>query len=755
MLVSLSLSPASTAAMNDKRWAFLEEIDAPQWADLKVEEALAKAGTIGDDPWFYRSHSHHEVPLTDITGVNAADIKDLNSNFRAAQLDRKKKHGTSKGKLAFDGATVTKTKDTIKEERHEESPRAVYSSGCHDTFVESPKDCIASPILCKSPENIFGSRKFITTTSDDFLRSSDGLGALQSFNSRFNLRESLIANGCTSRDSDVRNSQPEIVKSRHNRSISDSSAGQSGICEDEDTSAQPKAAWQDAIFSRLNDTSSLRKSLGSAVRGRTDGSDDASVNKQGAGTLPKSRLVRQSAEQSSAVQPAVSSSATGFTAIKNYDGASTASSRSDAARSCDVSSGFGLVNKLGVNSSVQAFDDIRRMRRSWGSALRVEVSDDSSVEDAIAKHDVPEAPPVSDAKACSPLKLDRMAIDFPSVVDLKAIRTDLVEKKLPDIEVPALARAGERRSQIFSGKGEDAESSSPRVIANGSKKNFRRSVSFDHTSGRGADKTPVPSRSSLLQQKQASRASPISASRTNGVVRKGEKVSLLSKGGKENTRIQSPSKSKLNPEPAVSNLLPRMSRQSVTRTSMPSLTFAAHARAAMRENGGSNLKPSNNGVLDTNVLDSSKAATSTATSAVRKSVSGSEIGSRKKTVATPVTVSKTPSKTRQSALRSSMPVFSSSSVKQAGNPVPETGMCHKHEQKKSNKMSNVETDLAGLQAEHNRKFRPKTKYEPRIHSVKDIREWEARTGQLFYNLPPAEREKANVEISAAKQPRLK
>lgn len=62
-------------------------------------------------------------------------------------------------------------------------------------------------------------------------------------------------------------------------------------------------------------------------------------------------------------------------------------------------------------------------------------------------------------------------------------------------------------------------------------------------------------------------------------------------------------------------------------------------------------------------------------------------------------IQKTPSKTRQSALRSSMPVFSSSSVKQAGNPVPETGMCHKHEQKKSNKMSNVETDLAGLQAE--------------------------------------------------------
>jgi hypothetical protein len=28
-------------------FALQDEIDAPQWADLKAEEALAKAGTIG------------------------------------------------------------------------------------------------------------------------------------------------------------------------------------------------------------------------------------------------------------------------------------------------------------------------------------------------------------------------------------------------------------------------------------------------------------------------------------------------------------------------------------------------------------------------------------------------------------------------------------------------------------------------------------------------------------------------------------
>jgi len=73
-----------------------------------------------------------------------------------------------------------------------------------------------------------------------------------------------------------------------------------------------------------------------------------------------------------------------------------------------------------------------------------------------------------------------------------------------------------------------------------------------------------------------------------------------------------------------------MSRQTVTRMSMPSLTFAAHARAAMGANGGTILKPSVNNVVETNRSDSSKAAAS----AAKKSVVGLDNGSRKKTEAT-------------------------------------------------------------------------------------------------------------------------
>jgi hypothetical protein len=72
---------------------------------------------------------------------------------------------------------------------------------------------------------------------------------------------------------------------------------------------------------------------------------------------------------------------------------------------------------------------------------------------------------------------------------------------------------------------------------------------------------------------------------------------------------------------------------------MPSLTFAAHARAAMSaQGGGTILKPSGlNSVVETNRSDSSKAAVPAA-SAARKSAVGLDNGVRKKTAACPATV---------------------------------------------------------------------------------------------------------------------
>lgn len=761
MLVSLSLSPASTAAKNDRHWAFLEEIDAPRWADLKAEEALARAGTIGDDPWLHRSHSHHEVPLTEIIGAQVTGNKDRDACVRRLKQDRKKSRGILKGKLAFDGAPGVKCQGTTKEERHDQSPRAVHSPGRYDTHVESPIQRIASPILCRSPENLSSSRRFTPSATFGNLGSADGLGVLQSSNLRFNFQDNQNDNGYTSVESDVRGSQLEIVKIRHNRSMSVSSVGKlQGDCEHGNKVVYTSVNWQDAIFSRLNDSTRLRKSLGSALRVKIDvAADTTSTNRQEAAILPKARLVRQSMQLDSAVPPATSSPVTRPVSLESDHSSSNPSSRANGVRSSDGSSCLELANESSANSSVQAFDDIRRMRKSWGPALRVIVGDDLAVEDVNSEHEVSEVPPVSNAKVDrSSLKLDKVATDCPSTVDLIVVQTK-PEEKFADVKVPAVALSNERRPHHHPGRKvafnqvKDLEQASTKVVAARAKMNFRRSFSFDHTSGRGTEKTFTSSRN-LLHQKQASRTSQSPSSRSSGLGGKVDKVSRLSKRGKENASIDSSNKTNLNPEPSAAS--PRMSCQSATRMSMPSITFAAHARVAMRENGGSNPKPCSSSVVEIKKAGSSKVASSTAVSAARKSVSGLENGTRKKTIATPGPVTNLhKAGSRQSALRSSMPVFSSVGMKQASKTVSGARVSDKKEEKMGGKIVNGDADLAALLAEHNRKFQPKPKYEPRIHPVKDIKEWETRTGQLFYNLPPAEREKANIEISAAKQTRQK
>ncbi|XP_024532963.1 uncharacterized protein LOC9650860 isoform X1 [Selaginella moellendorffii] len=63
-------------------------------------------------------------------------------------------------------------------------------------------------------------------------------------------------------------------------------------------------------------------------------------------------------------------------------------------------------------------------------------------------------------------------------------------------------------------------------------------------------------------------------------------------------------------------------------------------------------------------------------------------------------------------------------------------------------------ELAALIAKHNSKFLLKPKYEPRLHSTRDIREWERRTGQLYYSLQPIERVKVNQDITEFKRSKI-
>lgn len=233
--------------------------------------------------------------------------------------------------------------------------------------------------------------------------------------------------------------------------------------------------------------------------------------------------------------------------LRNEDGPSNQKCQSDRIPSGDANAVAGVANSLGINSSVQAFDDIRKMRKSWGSALRVKVSDDSPVvENVSSKHDVSDVPPVSGD--CSGVKPNGMVVDLLSIVDMKRAGS---EKKLPGIDLPEVVRALERRAQnprAALNSVKEPEVASPKIVAvAGTAKKYRRSVSFDHTPGRGMDtKASTSNRSNLAQQKQGARAS--SVSRLNGPAGKTDKVGHLSKGGKENTSLHSLAKAtKPNP----------------------------------------------------------------------------------------------------------------------------------------------------------------------------------------------------------------
>jgi hypothetical protein len=64
----------------------------------------------------------------------------------------------------------------------------------------------------------------------------------------------------------------------------------------------------------------------------------------------------------------------------------------------------------------------------------------------------------------------------------------------------------------------------------------------------------------------------------------------------------------------------------------------------------------------------------------------------------------------------------------------------------------LDDNVAKLLAEHNKKFvGAKTTYEPRKFGVKEIREWERKSGLQWYDLNAAERTRANEEIEQMRE----
>ncbi|KAH9533153.1 hypothetical protein CY35_18G036700 [Sphagnum magellanicum] len=251
---------------------------------------------------------------------------------------------------------------------------------------------------------------------------------------------------------------------------------------------------------------------------------------------------------------------------------------------CD---GGALSSKLGVNSSVHAFDDIRRMRKSWGSALRVKISEDleafagevgSNIESGtnkIKSRDVilGSLSPLSEesSSGAPPVEIKK---EKNAVPDSQGPLQDEVVHMKPEVArvskgllAGACTQTATVKSIFGSCEGQPSKRirekpstngfpSTPIIIVSA---NARRSMSLGYLEKGTDNKMKSSNCSGSVQQNHPVRAS--------SVCQPAEILSRVrsSKVGKENSTVQSPSKSKVN----TGLFLENKTQQSVLRMSMP------------------------------------------------------------------------------------------------------------------------------------------------------------------------------------------
>ncbi|GLD96992.1 hypothetical protein PINS_up005675 [Pythium insidiosum] len=118
--------------------------------------------------------------------------------------------------------------------------------------------------------------------------------------------------------------------------------------------------------------------------------------------------------------------------------------------------------------------------------------------------------------------------------------------------------------------------------------------------------------------------------------------------------------------------------------------------------------------------------------------------------------------TTGNTLRSSAPVNPSTMHKK--RPISERSAAYRptasslskstaHSKGPSSSNSDLQ-ELQALLAKHNKKFKSAHTYEPRQHSVRDVRTWEQQNNKSYYTLSSDERLQANEEIAALVRQRL-
>lgn len=447
------------------------------------------------------------------------------------------------------------------------SLKASFLSASDDVASEVKKDEISSPILCNSPERFRLSRRLTSELpTNGFLIQGNGVR----------------------RDRSVSNSREDVHKARHLETLvnvdacirlSSTSPSQdcTAVSRGEARPGPTGVSWHETNLPRLNDMRRLRKSLGSALRVKIDdNSEPTGEGCQEAGTslLVKEKHVRQSIQWESSNMGESSGFNTRTSGHIRDNGELQEILEADRIETESIHSGVGLASRLGTNSSVHAFDDIRRMRKSWGSALRVKIREE--LEPVVAengpKYEVPESPVTAvDTKAAeirpicslpeknsSSILLETMLLDSPGTSGshkdiqhtLETVSSLILEKvTVQKTKVCAFEWQPRHRTKEVSIE-KDLQQHPTTKVAVGASAKYRRSMSFGYEQKKVTDNAFLSTQSNSIQQKQGPRAPP--SAQSHRLIDGSSKVQRPSKGGKENAAVQSLPKLK----PSIGKILP-------------------------------------------------------------------------------------------------------------------------------------------------------------------------------------------------------
>ncbi|CAK9863561.1 unnamed protein product [Sphagnum jensenii] len=743
MLMSLSLSPATALVNhNSKHWAFLEEIDAPQWVDFTVEAALEE--TVGDDPWFSHSHLHHEVPLKELNGVQLASRNDCSTKNRL-EIERKNS-GASKTQCA--SQTFKSLSENTGSELKVETPLVVKVASqdqiCarnqinfvqpqsleHENDIDVARLCMEDSCAPASEHELLTNEEdanelppLSLDTSPVVCKAADRLLDIKQQSSPSFNPPSAIGDAARIVVSQLEGRETDLPQLNNALSLCKSSASLLGVKVNEclnfsitggfEAVHSPKSGSTDGNVGCGTTAVSKASSLGCGTRvdvikggarkvdcAKTESSLESDVLGTDGGLIAE--------EITSGPVPMVGElervqSGTNCFSLERcstMDGRLGTSKKLNCRSSHD---GVTLSSRLGANSSVHAFDDIQKMRKSWGSSLWVRRSEDlqTLVSEGESNNESDTLTiRTRDVRMGSLSPLSEESPSMFSPIDVRkekgvvldtqpALQDEVVHMKLEGAQLSKRLLAGlgihaatvehvaascegqpSKRTREQHSTRDLRFPSKPSIPAGGSAKQ-RQSMSLGYLEKGTKNEIRSSNWNGSVQQNHHIRVSPLS--QPHAILSR----VYSSRGGKENSALQSSPKSNTG----TGQVQEKKTRQSILRMSMPSFSAGTVTRQAV---GGGVLNKS------TTILEKS--------GEVQVPTSSQSI-SRKSCVRSSTTMSlghhKSPSNRMDassrrkppngpsSAVRTSMPAFSSAILRQTGRPVHNAEASSTHEGKNS------------------------------------------------------------------------